>query len=195
VVDGAPPLKPSASVTDLLMALQVDQFMTEFIKLGYNDAANAAVMHHWCWESQEASRIWLKHAMSALTSVIGSSRSQMARYTVTVLQEALRMGDSVQEYRRSRIFDGTTETTSVFGALKSECAVYSKEKAEKVIGVLAPLAKVIKEHKVVSNNAIDIVRTFVQRKTAGDTKDAQEEKEGDESLLADALLVLERLKR
>jgi hypothetical protein len=39
-------------VHDLLTMKLVSAFLPEWIKLGYNTAANNIVMRHWCWESQ-----------------------------------------------------------------------------------------------------------------------------------------------
>jgi hypothetical protein len=39
---------------------KLPEFMVELIRLGYNTAANHVVMRHWCFESPEMSRYFLK---------------------------------------------------------------------------------------------------------------------------------------
>ena len=56
VIDGNPPLSASQMVQDLLSTKLVGPFLPEWIKLGYNSAANNLVMKHWSWESQEVKK-------------------------------------------------------------------------------------------------------------------------------------------
>ena len=91
------------------------------------------------------------------------------------------------QYRVARLFDGTSETPSLFGTLRTECAAYSKGAAERAISILAPFAKVMSERKTLSNNVIDTIRTYIQRRGEGEG----DEKE-DARYMADALLILDK---
>jgi hypothetical protein len=183
VLDGLPPYAACDEVCDLLNGQLVTQFLTELIKLGYNYGANCDVMVHWTWDSEELTRVFIKHSLAAVQSVISSSRSEMIRYPVAVLVEAVKMEDSLKEQRVARIFEGTVQSSSLFELLKKECHVYSKENAEKVISVLAPFAKVM-THKGMSNNVLACVRDYVSKEEAG--------KEKEELMMKDAILILDK---
>ncbi len=180
IVDGQLAVAPSGMVHDLLMTKQVASFLSEWIKLGYNSAANNTVMRHWSWESQEASRIFLKNAISSVRGLSG--RYHMLRYPVSFLVDAMLIKDSQQSWRASRIFDGTSETPSVFTVFRDDWSYYSKDGAEKAIAILAPFAKALgpEGRKVLSNSCLDSVREYLFR-----------EAQPDPTLAADAKLILQ----
>lgn len=157
-------------------------FLPEWIKLGYNSAANNIVMRHWCWDSQEYSRILLKNSITALSAC----KTQLLRYPVSMMAEALSVRDdsTLIAWRASRVFEGTSETPSVFSAFRQQLAAgYSDEAAEQAIALLAPLAKALAEpRQMLSNAALDLVREYLRR----DHKDA--------SLMPDAQMILSKLK-
>ncbi len=163
ILDGQPVLAPSAMVTDLLLTRQVPSFLQEWIRLGYNSAADNTVMRHWSWESQETSRIFLKNSIGAVRGLTG--RFHMVRYPVSFLVDAMLIKDSLQSWRVSRIFDGTSETASVFTVLAPEWSMYSKDGAEKAISILAPFAKALgpEGRKTMSNPCLECVKEYLIR--------------------------------
>lgn len=110
----------------------------------------------------------------------------MLRYPVSMMAEALLIRDNptLIAWRASRVFEGTSETASVFQVFKHEWATgYSEEAAEKAIAVLAPLAKALPEgRQILSNNALELVKEYLLR----DHKDS--------GLVPDAQMIVERLR-
>lgn len=129
---------------------------------------------------RKTSRIFLKSAIGALSA----SKTQMLRYPVSMLAEALTIRDNSMAWRAARVFEGTSETQSVFGVFKQEWAGgYSEEAAQKAITVLAPLAKAIPEpRQLLSNLALDLIKEYLLREHK------------DMGLIPDARLIVEKLK-
>ena len=191
ILDGDAPPTLAIDALDLLMAVKVPQALTEIIKLGYNVEANVDVMRHLCWESVDASRVWLKRGMMAFDSVSGSASAESRQRPLSLLVAAVAMDDSQRDYRMARVFDGTSETTSIFGVMKRLASSgYSNANAEKVIVSLAPFAKALeKPRKTMSNNSLELVRVYVQRQSEKEDKEQEQEQN---AILTDAFLILDR---